>query len=238
MNVEEAEWVGGRAGVGVDREQGAGWEGRPKAVGKVGHHRAGRLTVGAGSVEPFIVDVDSVHSLGGDLGDRLGDGGCPVDEAGAHVRGAAAEVLQDDREHHLRAVGVGGAEQPRQLRGIPDRPARVAGDGPVVVDVQPEEGHRGQQVEVPGGVAQGGVGQAAGQSEAEDLALGAVGAAHGRLGRQRGVGLQGADRRPGDGITFLLHHEGMGAVGWGGRLAGRGHALEDQPGERQGQHKC
>ena len=194
--VEEPVRVGGRAGIGVDREVGAAAHRRPQADDQVGHHRARALSVGAGAVKALVVDVDAVHALGLHLLDGQADGGRPVLQARAHARRAGREVLEDDRLHHAHPFGVGGVEQAGQLSRVPDHHPVVVDEGPVGRHVEAEDRHRGEEVEVPARVADGGIGEAAREREAEDLALGpADGPPAGGGGLTRGEGSGAGERR-------------------------------------------
>src|SRR5438309_9617328 len=83
-----------------------------------------------------------------------------------------AEVLQDHGEHDARPVGVRDADQARDLARAPDGRPRVGGEGAVVLDVEPEEGNRAEQREIPARIANGRFAQAAGEREAENLTVG------------------------------------------------------------------
>ena len=173
LDVKESKRIGGRAGVRVDGQVGAGRECRPQVGDKGGElvPRPRWVRRTAAAVQTFEVDVDAIDPFCLDLCDSARNGRGHVGQAGAHVGSARAEVLEDDRQHDLGAGGVSRAQEPCQLGRVPNCPVTVMREVAVGLHVQTEEGHRAQKREVPARIAHGGIAQAAGQPEPEDLAV-------------------------------------------------------------------
>ena len=92
-------------------------------------------------------------------------------QAAAHVGRVGGKVLEDDRQHDLCAVRVRRADEIGQLARVPHGRPGVTGESPVVLHMQPEEGHGAYEREIPRRIAHGGVAQAAGEGKAKHLSL-------------------------------------------------------------------